>query len=216
MAAVLSSPASSGLRAWLTPAWITRWKAVLFVLALVPFALLVYRTFTQDLGANPQETIIRFTGEWTLIALCVTLAITPLHRLTGRAEFVRFRRMLGLFAFFYCVLHMLAYAGFDMGFDVREIVRDIIKRPFILVGSLALVLMLPLALTSFNRAIKFVGAKRWQMLHKAVYVVIALGVLHFWWMRAAKGNLDRPAVYAAIVLLLLGFRVVYWLRQRKA
>jgi sulfoxide reductase heme-binding subunit YedZ len=187
-------------------------KPVLFLLCLLPFAWLFYgAAFDQEsLGANPAETVIRFTGDWTLRFLCITLAVTPLRIWTKQPALARFRRMLGLFSFFYGVLHFLAYAWLDMGLDWSTIVADIPKRPFALVGFLALLLMVPLAATSFNRAIKAIGAKRWQKLHKLVYAVILLGLLHFFWMRASKNNFEEVFIYAAVIAVLLGWR----LRQR--
>ena len=182
-------------------------KPVLFVLALLPFAWLLYGALTNNLGANPAEYVIRATGDWTLRFLCITLAVTPLRQWTKQPTLARFRRMLGLFSFFYGVLHFLAYAWLDMGLDWATIVADIPKRPFALVGFLALLLMVPLAATSFNRAIKAMGAARWQALHKAVYAVALLGILHFFWMRAAKQNFAEVAIYAAIIFTLLGYRV---------
>ena len=182
-------------------------KPALFALALLPFAWLVYGAFANTLGANPAEALIRSTGDWTLRFLCITLAVTPLRQQFGLSALARLRRMLGLYAFFYASLHFLAFAWLDMGFDLDAIVKDIGKRPFILVGFLALVLMAPLAATSFNRAIKAMGAARWQALHKAVYAIVLLGLLHFFWMRAAKHNFAEWSVYAVIVAGLLGWRV---------
>ena len=189
-------------------------KPLLFLAALGPFAWLLYGAFANALGPNPAEALIRSTGDWTLRFLCLTLAVTPLRQWTGQPALARFRRMLGLFAFFYVVLHFLAYAWLDMGLDIDAIVRDIPKRPFALVGFTALLLMLPLAATSFNRAIKALGAKRWQALHRAVYAIAGLGLLHFFWMRAAKHNFAEVAVYAAIIGLLLGWRL--WRRAVEA
>lgn len=188
-------------------------KAVLFVACLLPFAWLlrgaILSTLGQDvLGANPAEALIRSTGDWTLRFLCITLAVTPLRRLTGQPALARFRRMLGLFTFFYGCVHFLCYSWLDMGLVWGDILRDIAKRPFILVGTSALLLMLPLAATSFNRAIRTLGATRWRALHRAVYAVVLLGLLHFFWMRSAKSNYAEVAVYAAIVGLLLGWRVL--------
>jgi methionine sulfoxide reductase heme-binding subunit len=191
-------------------------KPVLFLLCLLPFISLVYGAFTNALGANPAEYLVRATGDWTLRMLCIVLAVTPLRVLTKTPALARFRRMLGLFVYFYVVLHLLSYAWFDMSFEVADIIKDIIKRPFILVGFAAFVLLTPLALTSFNRAIKALGAKRWQMLHKAVYVIAGLGILHFFWMRAGKNNFAEVAVYAAIMALLLGWRAVVFWRARQA
>jgi sulfoxide reductase heme-binding subunit YedZ len=182
-------------------------KPLVFTLCLLPLVWLVYGAVADTLGANPAEALIRSLGDWTLRFLCITLAVTPLRTLSGWNALARLRRMLGLYAFFYGCLHFLAFAWLDMGLDVNAILADIPKRPFILVGSLALLLMLPLAATSFNRAIKALGAKRWQALHKLVYVVILLGLLHFFWMRAGKNDFAEVALYAAIVALLLGWRL---------
>jgi methionine sulfoxide reductase heme-binding subunit len=183
-------------------------KPVLFVLALLPFAHLLHGALTDSLGANPAEALMRGSGEWVLRFLCLTLAVTPLRQWTGWTALARLRRMLGLFAFFYAVLHFLCYAWLDMAFDLAAIVRDIPKRPFVLVGTLALLLMLPLAATSFNRAIRALGAARWKLLHRLVYAVVLLGLLHFFWMRSAKNNFTEPALYAAVVALLLGWRLL--------
>ena len=182
-------------------------KPLLFAASLLPLAALIYGAIANTLGANPAEALIRSTGDWTLRFLCLTLAVTPLRSWTGQPALARFRRMLGLFAFFYATLHFLAYAWLDMGLDLGVIARDIPKRPFALVGFLALLLMAPLAVTSFNRAIKTLGARRWQALHRAVYAVALLGILHFFWMRAGKNDFAEVAVYAAIVAALLGWRV---------
>ena len=189
-------------------------KPLLFVASLLPFAWLLYGALANTLGANPAEALIRATGDWTLRFLCLTLAVTPLRQWTGQPALLRFRRMLGLFTFFYGVLHFLCYAWLDMGFDLAEITRDIPKRPFALVGFAALLLMAPLAATSFNRAIRALGAKRWQALHRLVYAVALLAILHFFWMRSAKHNYAEVAVYAAILAVLLGWRLVAHLRHR--
>ena len=187
-------------------------KPALFLLALLPLAWLVYGALANTLGANPAEALIRSTGDWTLRFLCLTLTITPLRQWTGWNALARLRRMLGLFTFFYGVMHFLCFAWLDMGFDVEAILNDIPKRPFILVGTAALLLMLPLAATSFNRAIKALGAKRWQLLHRLVYGTALLALLHFFWMRAAKNNFGEWAIYAAVMALLLGWRL--WRRFR--
>lgn len=197
---------------WLHPAA----KPLLFVACALPFAWLLYGALANTLGPNPAEALIRGTGDWTLRFLCITLAVTPLRVMTGQPALARFRRMLGLFAFFYGVLHFLSYGWLDMGFDVDAIVRDIPKRPFALVGFLALMLMVPLAATSFKRAIKALGAKRWQLLHKLIYAIVLLGLLHFFWMRASKNDLAEVGLYAAVIALLLGWRVVHALRHKKA
>ena len=182
-------------------------KPLLFALCWLPFLWLLYGAFANTLGVNPAETLMRATGDWTLRFLCITLAITPMRLWARQPALLRFRRMAGLFTFFYACVHFLCYSWLDMGFDVPAIVRDIPKRPFILVGSLALLLMAPLAATSFNRAIRALGAARWQMLHRLVYLVALLGLLHFFWMRAAKNNFAEVMVYAAIVAWLLGWRL---------
>ncbi len=182
-------------------------KPLLFAAALLPFAWLLYGALADALGTNPAETLMRATGDWTLRFICITLAITPLRQWTGQPALARFRRMVGLFAFFYACVHFLCYAWLDMGFDAAAIVRDIPKRPFILVGTLALVLLIPLAATSFNRAIKLLGAQRWQLLHRLVYAIVVLGLLHFFWMRASKNNFAEVFVYTVIVAILLGWRL---------
>jgi sulfoxide reductase heme-binding subunit YedZ len=187
-------------------------KAAVFAASLLPFGYLLWAAFADALGANPAEYLLRSTGDWTLRFLCLTLAVTPVRQLTGLNWLLRYRRMLGLFTFFYGVVHLLCYAGFDMGFDVGEIVRDIPKRPFVLMGFTALVLMLPLAATSFNAAIRWMGAKRWQLLHRLVYVVAVAALLHFFWMRGAKNNFAEPIVYLVIIASLLGWRI--WRRLR--
>jgi methionine sulfoxide reductase heme-binding subunit len=189
-------------------------KPLAFGLALLPFAWLVLGAATQSLGANPAEALIRSTGDWNLRFLCLVLLVTPLRVVSNTPMLARFRRMLGLFVYFYATLHLLCYAWLDMGFDIADIARDIAKRPFILVGFVAFVLLSLLAATSFNRAIKMMGARRWQWLHRLVYVVAALAVLHFFWMRAGKNDFAEVAVYASILALMLGWRVVY-ARRRK-
>lgn len=182
-------------------------KAILFIACLLPFAWLVYGIFANQLGANPTEYITRFTGDWTLRFICIVLLVTPLRVISKTPQLARFRRMLGLFTYFYAALHLLAYSWFDMSFILSDIIADIPKRPFILVGFAAFLLLTPLALTSFNKAIKTLGAKRWQTLHKSVYVIAILAVLHFFWMRAGKNNFTEVYVYAAILGSLLGWRV---------
>jgi sulfoxide reductase heme-binding subunit YedZ len=191
-------------------------KPLVFLLCLLPFAWLFYGALTNGLGANPAEHLIRSTGDWTLRFVCIVLAITPLRVLSKVNALARFRRMLGLFAYFYVVVHLLSYSWFDMSFDVPDIAKDIAKRPFILVGFLGFLLLTPLAATSFNRAIKALGAKRWQALHRLVYVIACLGLLHFFWMRAGKNNFAEVFVYAAIVLSLLGWRVWNAANKKKA
>ncbi|MCF8153209.1 MAG: sulfoxide reductase heme-binding subunit YedZ [Rhodoferax sp.] len=185
-----------------------RWaKPLVFALCLLPLSWLLYQVVQDLLGANPQEALIRATGDWALRFLVIVLAVTPLRELSGLSALARYRRMLGVFMYFYALLHFLSYSGFDMGFDVADIFNDIVKRPFILVGSLALQLLTPLAATSFNAAIRAVGAQRWQRMHRLVYAVAGLAILHFFWMRAGKNDFAEVAVYAGILALLLGWRL---------
>ena len=192
-------------------------KPLLWAICLIPMVWLSYGLFINpsQLGANPAEYLVRSTGDWTLRFLCIVLAVTPLRVLGKTPQLARFRRMLGLFVYFYAVMHMLSYSWFDMEFVLQDIVRDIIKRPLILVGFSGLLLLTPLALTSFNRAIKALGAKRWQMLHKLVYLIAGLGLLHFFWMRAGKNDFAEVFVYAAIIATLLGWRVWEYAKKKK-
>lgn len=188
-------------------------KPGVFVLSLLPFAWLLWGAIADTLGPNPAESLIRGTGDWTLRFLCLTLAVTPLRTTLQWPQLLRLRRMLGLFTYFYVVLHLLSWSWLDMGLDLGEIARDIPKRPFILVGFTAFLLLTPLAATSFNRAIRAMGGARWQALHRLVYVIAGLAILHFFWMRAAKNNFAEVAVYAAILGVLLGWRL--WRRWRQ-
>ena len=189
-------------------------KPVIFALCLLPFAWLLFAAITDQLGANPAEALVRSTGDWTLRFLCIVLAVTPLRTIASLPALARYRRMLGLFVYFYVLMHSLSYSWFDMEFVVADIIKDIIKRPFILVGFSAFVLLTPLAATSFNRAIKTLGAKRWQLLHKLVYVVAGLGLLHFFWMRSGKNDFAEVAIYAVILGVLLGWRLWRKLKSR--
>ncbi|HQC96475.1 MAG TPA: protein-methionine-sulfoxide reductase heme-binding subunit MsrQ [Aquabacterium sp.] len=191
-------------------------KPLLFLLCLVPAAHLLWGAVTNTLGANPAEALIRGTGDWVLRFLCITLAVTPLREGFGLTGLARLRRMLGNFAFFYGVLHFLCYAWLDMGLDLPAIWNDIPKRPFVLVGTLALLLMAPLAATSLNRAIKALGAARWKRLHQAVYAIAGLGLLHFFWMRAGKNDFGEWAVYALLIAALLGWRLRRHLQRRSS
>ena len=204
-----AGPRSAALRWLLHPAA----KPVLHGLCLLPLAWLVYAAVFGHLGANPAEALIRSLGDWTLRLLCLTLAVTPLRQWLGQPVLARFRRMLGVYTFFYALLHLLSYSGFDMGFDWPAIVRDVAKRPFILVGMATFALLLLLAATSFNRAIRWLGARQWQRLHRSVYLIALLALLHFFWMRAGKNDFDEVALYAAIIAVLLLARVVRWLRR---
>jgi sulfoxide reductase heme-binding subunit YedZ len=182
-------------------------KPFIFVLCTLPFFYLLWGASNDALGANPAEYLIRATGDWTLRFLCITLAVTPLRVATAIPELLRMRRMLGLFVYFYASIHLLCYGWLDMGFEWIDIAADIAKRPFILVGFTAFVLLTPLAATSFNRGIRWLGAKRWQLLHRAVYGVAVLAILHFYWMRAGKSNFAEVIVYGAILAALLLWRV---------
>lgn len=183
-------------------------KPLLFLLCLAPLASLVWGAIAQTLGANPAEALIRGLGDWTLRLLWLTLAITPLRQLTRLPALLRFRRMLGVFTFAYASLHLLAYGWLDMGLELADIARDIAKRPFILMGFCAWLLMLPLAATSFNRAIKALGGRRWQALHRLVYVLALVALAHFIWMRAGKQLFAEPAIYGTVLAVLLGWRLL--------
>ena len=203
MQAVLSWRA--GLQRALMRPWV---KPLVFVLCLLPFAWLAYAAFADALGANPAEALLRSTGDWTLRFLCLVLAITPLRQMLNLPVLARFRRMLGLYVFFYACLHLLCYAWFDMGLEWADIVADIPKRPFILVGFAAWAILLVLAATSPKFMLKALGGKRWQWLHRSVYAAAPLALLHFFWMRAGKNNFAEVAVYAAIVAVLLMYRAL--------
>ena len=185
---------------------------MLFVLALVPLAFLIQKGLNSDLGANPIETINRFTGDWVLRFLLVTLAVTPLRRLFGWNALLRYRRMLGLFAFFYVCLHFLSYAWLDQYFAIADIIKDVAKRPYITVGFACFLMLIPLAATSTNAMIRRLGARRWQALHRLVYLVGVGGIVHFLWL--VKSDLREPLIYGAILAVLLGFRL--WDRARRA
>lgn len=182
-------------------------KPILMVLLSLPLAWLIWAVFNDQLGANPAEALIRSLGDWTLRALVLVLAMTPLRVALGLTALARLRRMVGLAVYFYASLHLSAYAWFDMGFVWGRIVDDVIKRPFILVGMLSWAVLTLLALTSFNRAIRWLGARRWKGLHRLVYAVACLAMLHFFWVRAGKNNFAEVVVYAAVFGVLLGLRV---------
>ena len=186
--------------------WIALLKVVLWLLCLSPASLLAWKATHDELGANPLSEITLSTGHWTLYLLLITLAVSPLRKITGLNWLIRFRRPLGLFAFFYGCLHLMTYLWFDKFFDLHEIVKDVYKRPFITVGMSAWLLMLPLALTSTAGSIRRLGGKRWQTLHRLVYASAIAGVIHFWWL--VKRDLTRPERMAAILVVLLGFRIV--------
>jgi len=192
------------LRAALRNAWA---QPLLLGFLFLPFVFLVLGIFQETLGPNPAEYLIRSTGELTLRMLCVTLLITPLRVQLTLPELARFRRGLGLLTFFYAFMHALCYSLLDMELVWNDILNDIVKRPFILVGTLSFVLLSMLAATSFNRAVKAMGAKRWRKLHQVVYVIAGLAILHFFWMRSGKKNYEEVMVYGAILGLLLGWRI---------
>ena len=187
-------------------------KAGLFVLCLVPFTRLVYGAVDNTLGTNPIETLTRSTGWWTLFLLMATLSVTPLRRLAGMSWLTRLRRMLGLFAFFYALLHFTTFVWFDHWFDVIEIVKDVIKRPFVTVGFGSFLLLLPLVITSNNAMVRRLG-RNWQRLHRSVYAISILGVLHYWWL--VKRDLTEPVIFASTLALLLGARLAWRFREAR-
>lgn len=193
---------------------VKRAKFVLFLLCLYPLGSLVWLGLTDGLGADPVEFVRRSTGTWTLDFLVITLAVTPLRRLTGWHWLVRLRRMFGLYAFFYALIHVVTYFWLDQLFDLEAIGRDIAKRPLIAAGFLSFVLMIPLAATSTDRMVQRLGGRRWQRLHRAVYLVAIAGVLHFWWL--VKIDYTRPLIYSAIIGALLVARVVSRSRRNAA
>ncbi len=180
-------------------------KFLLFILCLVPFGLLVWGLLTDNLGANPVEELTKQTGIWTLRFLIITLAVTPARHLLGWNGLIRFRRMLGLFAFFYGSLHFMILVVFDHFFSLQAILEDVLKRPFITVGFLGYILLLPLAMTSTTKMIKRLGGKRWQQLHRLIYVIAICGVLHFLWL--VKADIRRPSMYIGLLAILLGYRL---------
>lgn len=205
----------SAWRGYLLKPWA---KPLVAIFVLSPLFFLIYAALFDErlLGPNPAEALIRDTGELALRYLCVTLAITPLRVVSATPQLARFRRLMGLVTYTYAVCHVLAYSWLDMGFELADILQDIPKRPFVLVGFLAMVLLTPLALTSFNAAIQTLGAKRWQLLHKSVYAIAGLGVLHFFWMRAGKQNFGEVSVYAAVLAVLLGWRVWRFFQTKRS
>lgn len=198
----------------LGPRQLAALKALVFLACLIPFAQLGWGAWQDALGANPIETITRALGTWTLNFIVITLCVTPLRRATGWAWLVRLRRMLGLYAFFYAALHFITYFWLDQFFDWQAIAKDIVKRPFITVGFAAFVLLLPLAATSNRIAVRRLGGRAWQKLHRAVYVIAILGVVHYWWL--VKRDVATPALYAAIVAVLLLLRALWRERERRA
>ena len=186
-------------------------KSAVFVACLLPLARLVWFAFQGNLGANPIEFITRSLGTWTLVLLLITLSITPLRKLFNQPWLIKLRRMLGLFAFFYVGLHFLTYIWLDQFFDLQAIYKDVIKRPFITVGFASFILLIPLAITSTNNMVRRLGGKRWQKLHRLVYLIAIGGVVHYWWL--VKKDITQPLVYAAVLAILLGYRVFVYLRK---
>jgi sulfoxide reductase heme-binding subunit YedZ len=198
------------VRRILTSKWT---KATLFLICLVPFASLVWRALHSDLGANPVEFVQHATGDWTLRFLLFTLSITPLRKLLNLPDLIRFRRMLGLFAFFYVCLHFLTYIGPDQSFDLGAMWKDVQKRRYITVGFTAFVLLIPLAITSTAGWVRRLGGRRWQLLHRAIYVSAVCGVIHYYWL--VKSDVRKPLFYGALVAVLLAWRLGNWFLRRK-
>jgi sulfoxide reductase heme-binding subunit YedZ len=191
-----------------------RWlKPPIFLASLAPLAHLVWLAFRDELSANPTEFIRNSLGTWTLVFLCITLAITPSRRLLGQNWLIRFRRMFGLFAFFYASLHLITYVVFDTGFDSSAILKDIYKRPFITAGFTAFVLLVPLAVTSTSGMIRRLGGRRWNMLHRLIYISVIAGVIHYYWL--VKSDETVPLRFAAVVSVLLGYRLIHYGLQRR-
>lgn len=191
-------------------------KPVVWLLALLPAAWLVGGALTDTLGANPAEALIRASGDWALRGLCIALAVTPLRQMTGWGALARLRRLLGLFAFFYVVLHVSSYLGLDMGWSFEAMWDDVLQRPFILVGALAAFLLLLLAVTSPRRVVRAMGGRNWQRLHRCVHLAAWLALLHFFWMRDAKNNVFEVWIYVGIVLALQAWRVWHYMRSKQS
>ena len=183
-------------------------KATIFLLALLPLDRLIWLGFTDELGANPIEFITRSTGTWALVFLCLTLAMTPLRLITHSIAWIRYRRMLGLFSFFYACIHFGIWLWLDQNFDLIEMLKDVVKRPFITMGFISFVLLIPLALTSTHWAQQKLG-RRWMQLHRIIYLIAATVVLHYWWHKAGKNDFDTVTIYAIVLLLLLSCRIPF-------
>lgn len=181
-------------------------KALLFFACLIPLLRLVWMGYAGELGANPIELITRSLGTWTLVFLLITLSITPLRQLSGWSWIIKLRRMAGLFAFFYALLHFITYIWLDQFFDLSSIVKDVIKRPFITIGFTAFILLIPLAITSTNAMMKKMGGKNWQLLHKLVYLIAIFAVIHYWWL--VKKDITQPLIYAGLLAVLLAYRII--------
>ena len=187
-------------------------KPVLFILALLPLGRLLWLGLQNDLGANPIEFVTRSTGTWALIFLCITLAMTPMRVLTGQTSFIKLRRMFGLFCFFYACLHFLIWFWLDQNLDLQTMWADVIKRPFITMGFLTFVLLIPLAITSNHFSVRALG-RRWSLLHRLVYVIACTALIHYWWHKAGKNDFQTVSTYVAVILLLLLCRLP-WVRER--
>jgi sulfoxide reductase heme-binding subunit YedZ len=182
-------------------------KSIIWVACLAPLFRLIWKGLAGSLGANPIEFITLSTGTWTLVCLLTTLAITPLRRMTGQSWLIRLRRLVGLFAFFYGTLHFITYVWLDKFFDVPGMIKDVVKRPFITAGFLAFLLLIPLAVTSTAGAIRWMGGRKWKLLHRLIYISGVSAVVHFWWK--VKADVREPAIYAAVLAVLLGIRLVF-------
>jgi sulfoxide reductase heme-binding subunit YedZ len=194
---------------------ISKWtKVAVFLICLIPFADLLWRFISNDLGINPVETLQHGTGDWTIRFIVFTLCITPFRKLFKLPDLIRFRRMLGLFAFFYVSLHFLTYLGPDQSFDLSGMWKDVAKRPFITVGFAAFVSLIPLAITSTAGWIRRIGGKRWQLLHRLIYIAAVCGVVHYYWL--VKSDVRKPLFYGALVGILLLFRLLDWLLKRRS
>ena len=198
----------------LSAAAVSRWKIAVFLLALLPLIRIVVWAVLDKMGANPLEWMTRNTGSWAIYILLLTLAITPLRRISGWNWLQKFRRMLGLYAFFYASLHLTMYIWFDHFFEWETIWPDIIKRPFVLAGMVSWGMMLALAVSSPQAVLRWMGGKRWQRLHQLMYVLVPVAVLHVYWMKAGKHDFFWPAVYGGITVVLLGLRI--WFARRSA
>ena len=183
-------------------------KLLIFLLALLPLDRLIWLGFTDGLGANPIEYITRSTGTWALVFLCLTLAMTPLRLLTNLVVWIRYRRMLGLFSFFYASMHFVIWLWLDQNFDLVEMLNDVLKRPFITMGFISFVMLIPLALTSTHWAQRKLG-RRWALLHRLIYLIACTAILHYWWHKAGKNDLDTVTIYAVVLVLLLSCRIPY-------
>jgi sulfoxide reductase heme-binding subunit YedZ len=194
---------------------VSKWtKVAIFLICLIPFADLLWRFIKGDLGINPVETLQHGTGDWTIRFIVFTLCITPFRKLLQIPDLIRFRRMLGLFAFFYVSLHFLTYLGPDQSFDLSGMWKDVAKRPFITVGFAAFVSLIPLAITSTAGWIRRMGGKRWQMLHRLIYFAAVCGVVHYYWL--VKSDVRKPLFYGALVGILLLWRLGDWFFKRRS